>query len=562
MRDSPTWNFRTELLKLFEAARALDPVTFEPLASSACSAASPSDPGREGTVLVSHAQGALSAEAMAELQRRCDLLRSFWTVIHQTPVAIWATDGAGIVHMAEGQGLANLGLTSAAVEGRRFADVLPDDSPLVVTARRTLAGAVVDTTLEIGARVFDSHSAPTRDEQGRISGAAGIMFDVTNHSDAIREALAARASLREQVAARDRELAEHGRLMQSVLDAIGDGVAVVDPHGELHFNPAGAALLSISAVEHDVDRWTTAYGLYLPDCSTPYPTEDLPLVRAMRGESVAQAPMFAKSPQMQDGVWLSVTANPVQDPERGMLGAVAVFRDVTRTKQYEDALAAERQSLRDMLQAHERDRKLTAYELHDGLVQQITGAAMHLEAIRNQLPPDQQPRLTQPIAWLRDAIDEARQLINGLRPPVIDELGVEAAVEYLLSAPRMGAAVQFDYEHNLSGERFDPLLEATVFRIVQEAVTNVRRHSGADRARVSLKLLEGKLRVVVEDSGKGFNVRDVSRQRFGLRGIRERARLFGGTAEIDSTPGQGTRVTVQLPLSRAWVETSTEEGRS
>jgi signal transduction histidine kinase len=104
------------------------------------------------------------------------------------------------------------------------------------------------------------------------------------------------------------------------------------------------------------------------------------------------------------------------------------------------------------------------------------------------------------------------------------------------------------FEHPEKFQRLDAVLEGTLFRIVQEALTNVYRHSQATSARVQLMQNDNRLTLVVEDSGIGFDPREVSGRQFGLRGIRERARLFGGTAQIRSSPGCGTRVVVELPL--------------
>jgi len=102
-------------------------------------------------------------------------------------------------------------------------------------------------------------------------------------------------------------------------------------------------------------------------------------------------------------------------------------------------------------------------------------------------------------------------------------------------------------EHAVQSERLEPVLEGVVFRIVQEAVTNVERHSQSKAVTVRLQQQGGRLLVEIKDEGVGFNPDHVPADRFGLRGIHERARLFNGQAAIESSPGRGTKITVELP---------------
>jgi signal transduction histidine kinase len=137
-----------------------------------------------------------------------------------------------------------------------------------------------------------------------------------------------------------------------------------------------------------------------------------------------------------------------------------------------------------------------------------------------------------------------------LRPIIIDELGIVAAIEYLISEDHGGLGAQICFVHDLHTPRLTPLMEGTLFRIVQESLTNLKRHSQAESATVKLNEIEGRIRLEITDDGQGFRPEDVSEQRFGLRGIKERARLFGGEARIESSRGQGTRIVVDLPINQ------------
>jgi signal transduction histidine kinase len=217
----------------------------------------------------------------------------------------------------------------------------------------------------------------------------------------------------------------------------------------------------------------------------------------------------------------------------------------------EELLLKEQQYLRYLLELQDRDRQLVAYEIHDGLVQQLAAAIMQLEMFSRLTGRSDNE------AWktfetgrqrLNECMRDARRLINGLRSPVLDELGVVAAVEDLISQNSNQDKPKIDFVHHLDRERLAPSLENVIFRVVQESLTNARRYSQSDRLLVRLIQRDEYIRIEVQDWGIGFNPRKVGDGHFGLEGIQERARLFGGSATIKSAPGKGTRIVVQLPL--------------
>ena len=211
--------------------------------------------------------------------------------------------------------------------------------------------------------------------------------------------------------------------------------------------------------------------------------------------------------------------------------------------------------LRRVIEQLEEDRKLVSYEIHDGVIPYITGALMRLEAwAARQENGQPEPLLDEVFQLLRSAVTEARQLISGLRPPVLDDQGLVAAIGYLIHEHPTLAA-QATFEHRLNHDRLPPPMETGVFRIVQEALNNVAKHSGSDRVLVRLVEEQGQLLVQVQDWGRGFDPARGGGGGHGLRGMRERANLLGGRLEVLSRPGQGTTVRVWLPLQG----TETEE---
>jgi PAS domain S-box-containing protein len=233
---------------------------------------------------------------------------------------------------------------------------------------------------------------------------------------------------------------------------------------------------------------------------------------------------------------------------------LALVRDISERKKAEQKIRDEQQMLRQMLESQEQERRLIGFEIHDGLAQQLAGAIMQFQAfdLARQSDPDAAMRAHEAgQRMLNDALVETRRLIGGLRPVVLDELGVVAAIENLVADTAARGGPQITFAASVRFARLDPRLESSLFRIVQESVTNVSRHSGSDRARIELVQEADQLRLTIEDFGAGFDPAAVSGKRFGVAGIRERARLLGGRAQIDSRPGQGTRVCVTLPLTPA-----------
>jgi signal transduction histidine kinase len=221
-----------------------------------------------------------------------------------------------------------------------------------------------------------------------------------------------------------------------------------------------------------------------------------------------------------------------------------------KRKLAQESLEAEQRLLQDLFRAQEYERKLTAYELHDGIAQYAAGAIMHLESYV-QTHNDESTRAELEIVdhLLHKTLEESRRLINGLRPPILDERGVVAAIKHLIHEPSM-AGPQITFDHDATFPRLAPVLEAAIFRIAQETLNNAKRHSGSPKIEVILKRNKNRIHLVVRDWGKGFTPTRISKESQGLRGIRERGRLLGGLIAIDSAPGKGTSIFVDLPFLR------------
>src|SRR5262249_52548104 len=156
----------------------------------------------------------------------------------------------------------------------------------------------------------------------------------------------------QELARSELALREQTRILQSVLDCMGDGVVVADAQARfLVFNPAARRILGHDRMNLPPSEWSRKYEIFLPDRVTEYPSADLPLMRAIRGESVDQAELYIAHPSREDGTWILVTGRPLEDEHGAVEGGVVVFHDITRRKKAERRLAAQYEATRVLAEA-------------------------------------------------------------------------------------------------------------------------------------------------------------------------------------------------------------------
>lgn len=199
------------------------------------------------------------------------------------------------------------------------------------------------------------------------------------------------------------------------------------------------------------------------------------------------------------------------------------------------------------------ERTLIARELHDQIGQTLSAVKVNLEALRRDIgDPALLPRVSEGIAAVKRAVEQVQTLSFDLRPSLLDDLGLAAAVDAYIKRQTEPARLSLGLTVSVDGE-VSKEVEVTCFRIVQEAVTNVVRHARAKRLEVDLRTDGSCLRLAVRDDGVGFDAHTLQatapvERRLGLVGMSERAQYVGGELEIDSRPGAGTLVCARFPL--------------
>ena len=233
-----------------------------------------------------------------------------------------------------------------------------------------------------------------------------------------------------------------------------------------------------------------------------------------------------------------------------MLYASSLERQV-RTQIARDAQNTEdlRRLSVQLVGAQEDERRLIARELHDEVGQALTAVKMHLSRARRGAEPSQSLAMDEARSVADSALQSVRELSRLLHPPMLDDMGLPATLEWYLKgfAARTGIATGFT--HTGMDARPAIEIETCLFRIVQEATTNITKYASASRCTVSLRRRHDMIVLVVDDNGVGFDVeqRMTNGEGLGLLGIRERASGFRGSFQVESGPERGTRLTVELP---------------
>jgi signal transduction histidine kinase len=233
---------------------------------------------------------------------------------------------------------------------------------------------------------------------------------------------------------------------------------------------------------------------------------------------------------------------------------VIVLHDITEVKQARERFMQQQRALATL-----QERERVARELHDSLGQVLGYVKMQAQAARELLAQNQSAEadtyLAQLVAVAQDAHADVREYILGVRTDISVEAGfILALTQYLQRfGENYGITVELSAPPELSDGALEPMVEAQLLRIIQEALTNVRKHARAHRVHIGLSVYDSRAEVVVQDDGAGFDsalLETAEGQKFGLRFMRERAAEVGGSVQIHSAPGEGTQLIICVPLRK------------
>ncbi|WP_175828805.1 PAS domain-containing sensor histidine kinase [Burkholderia cepacia] len=259
--------------------------------------------------------------------------------------------------------------------------------------------------------------------------------------------------------------------------------------------------------------------------------------------------------------WANVVITAVRDHDGTLLGFAKITRDLSERRRLEEL---ERVSAASAIvqQARENEQGRIARELHDDLGQQLTALkmtlALHETELAQYVTADIRTHLgaTREMAGQIDAmVTSVRRIAADLRPPVLDDLGLEAALEWMTEGFERRYGVRTRCEIHTDALHLNDLAAISLYRVAQEALTNVARHAQANEVSVILSTNERECRLRVHDDGVGFPEQSPIRaDAFGVLGMRERILQLGGILSIESVPGNGVTITAQVPLSRILME--------
>ena len=259
--------------------------------------------------------------------------------------------------------------------------------------------------------------------------------------------------------------------------------------------------------------------------------------------------------------WARMTAHCVRDRDGRPRFIEGVVMDITEEKQLDEELRStlrdlrradreRRQLLTHLVKAKEEERHRVASDIHDDSVQVMTAVAIELERLaRRATDPEHQAALQRLEERVRQALGRLRTMVFELRPPALDEEGLVSALRLYLEEFMLDTGITYDLNNSLEEEP-DSATRLVLYRIAQEALTNVRKHSGAGQVSVELARRNGGVGLLISDDGAGFDPDSAAIAtpgHIGLSEMRERAEMSGGKLSVESSPGKGTRVSVLVP---------------
>lgn len=388
-------------------------------------------------------------------------------------------------------------------------------------------------------------------KDGSIHTYLAIKFPLLNESDHVYSICSICTDITDQKLAQE-ALVKSEKNLQAIFDNALDGIFTIDGNGIIQtFNPSAERIFGYSAEKiigknvailiHNID--TETHSRYIKN---HIKSGNSRIVGAEQREVVALHSDGNTFP-------LELSVGNIKNDHHHMF--IAITRDISLRTQTQEELNRSREQLRDLAShlesVREEDRKIIAREIHDELGQILTAISTDVHWIISHCPEDQyilEEKALSILPNVESAIQSVQRIVSELRPPILDDLGLESAVTWFCEQFQNRTGITCKPEINLDDSSISPEYSTAIFRILQESLTNVARHSGASTAVITLGTINNTINMEIVDDGKGIKNNEINAHNaFGLIGMRERALTFGGKIVIEKRNDQGTSVNLILP---------------
>lgn len=377
----------------------------------------------------------------------------------------------------------------------------------------------------------ESRNSVIRDEAGRAVAVMGIARDITERKMAEKALQASEEKFR--------------NLVENF--PVGIGITALDGRPILR-NIAQARILGYDSAEELFS---------FPVITRYYNPEDRKRFIEQAGKGMVKD--FEVQMKRKDGspVWCSLTAIP-QTNEEGEQQFITVTQDISERKQAEDILRSSREEMRNLAMhiesVREEERTLIAREIHDEFGQTLTALQMDMFWLKGQIPGNRRQviaKIDEMLGLVDATADRVREISYELRPGILDDFGLEAALEWAVNNFAERTKIKCDVTVEPENVTLDKDLTTVIYRILVESLNNIARHAGATGVKVSLRVNSEQAAFHIEDNGRGITPDEVRDHRsFGLLGMKERVTYRGGKIDIRGVPGEGTFIDITLPLRK------------
>ena len=387
------------------------------------------------------------------------------------------------------------------------------------------------------------YSAPLRNEDGQPRGAIVVLVDITERNQLEQSVKYNEARLR--------------GILNSAMDAI---ITIDASQRVVLFNPAAERIFGYSAEQ----ALGAPLQQFIPERIPVLPAEHVQHVyengSATSGMELQRVNL---SGMRRSGAGFPLEATIALMEEEGVKLYTLILRDITERKRVETALLRLRTDLREFASQvqseREQEKTFLARELHDELGQALTALKMDVTWVLEKLSAGQETlveKLEKMLLLLNGTVAAMRRISANLRPLMLDDLGIMAAADWLVGNFRERSSTECRLSITDPAFHLAEPYATAVFRILQEALTNIAKHAGASQVEISIGEINGEVRLSIADNGLGFSVTDPRKSdSFGLMGVRERVYMLNGSVDIDSAPGHGTVINVRIPIPQSGVPT-------